>query len=113
MEFLKPVFESGRIDFAGQRLASSLSSALVVGSAVVALLAGLATQKLSLCFYTYVCGIVLTYAAVLLPWPAFNRNPVVWLSRKAPAAASNDSVSQSLKTLVEDVSDDSDGGTSE
>ncbi|KAJ2687283.1 hypothetical protein IWW39_003032 [Coemansia spiralis] len=112
MEFLKPVFESGRIDFAGQRLASNVSSALVVGSAVVALLTGLATQQLSLCFYTYVCGIVLTYAVVLLPWPPYNRNPVVWLSRKVPAASS-DSVSQSLKTLVEDVSDDSDGGSSE
>ncbi|KAJ2262172.1 class II myosin [Coemansia sp. RSA 376] len=98
MDFLKPVFEGGRIDFAGQRLASNLSSALVVGSAVVALFAGLATQRLSLCFYTYVCGIVLTYAVVLLPWPPYNRSPVIWLSRKAPAA-SNDSVSQSLKTL--------------
>ncbi|KAJ2826774.1 hypothetical protein FBU31_003352 [Coemansia sp. 'formosensis'] len=110
MDFLRPVLEGGRIDFAGQRLASNVSSALVVGSAVVALFVGLATQRLSLCFYAYVCGVVLTYAVVLLPWPPYNRSPVVWLSRKA-AVPSSDSVSQSLKTLVEDVSDDSDGSS--
>ncbi|KAJ2884634.1 hypothetical protein IWW38_005406 [Coemansia aciculifera] len=106
MDFLKPVFEGGRIDFAGQRLAANLSSAMVVGSATAALLAGLATEKLSLCFYTYICGVVLTFAVVLLPWPPYNRSPVVWLSRKAPASADN--LSKSQKTLVEDVSDDSD-----
>ncbi|KAJ1999371.1 hypothetical protein GGI04_003543 [Coemansia thaxteri] len=107
MDFLKPVFESGRIDFAGQRLASSLSSALVVGAAAAALVAGFATQRLSVCFYAYLCGVVLAYAAVLPPWRGYNRSPVAWLSREPPAAAAAaaTSASKSRKTQVEDISD--------
>ncbi|KAI8322114.1 SPC12-domain-containing protein [Martensiomyces pterosporus] len=106
MDFLRPVFESGRIDFEGQKLASNLSNALIVSSGIVSLVVGLALERLSLCFYTYLFGVVLTYVVVLLPWPYFKRSPVVWLSRKAQVPI--DSPSESRKTLIEDVSDDGD-----
>ncbi|KAJ1964792.1 hypothetical protein GGI12_001198 [Dipsacomyces acuminosporus] len=112
MDFLRPVFESGKIDFVGQRLASKLSYMLLLGSGAASLAAGFVLNSLSLCFLVYLGGVVLTYVAVLLPWPFFKRNPVVWLSKKssepAQAPAPIDSPNPSRKTLIEDVSDDSD-----
>ncbi|KAJ1771670.1 class II myosin [Coemansia sp. RSA 1843] len=117
MDFLRPVFESGRIDFKGQRLASSMTTALLVLSAVVAFCVGLSMQQLSACFYTYTAGVVLTYLAVLLPWPFFRRAPIVWLARNKSSNNINksgnraksrpvDSPNEARKTFVEDVSDD-------
>ncbi|KAJ1740432.1 hypothetical protein LPJ78_002986 [Coemansia sp. RSA 989] len=104
MDFMKPVFESGRIDFHGQRCASQLATVLLVGAGAFSLAAGFATQRLELCFLTYALGVVLTYVLVLPPWPFFRRHPVSWLARKsAPAAPTNGP----RRTLVEDISDDS------
>ncbi|KAJ2798498.1 hypothetical protein H4R20_004798 [Coemansia guatemalensis] len=108
MDFLKPVFESGRIDFEGQSLASSLSTLLIACAGAVALAAGFVLQRLDVCFYAYALCIAATYAVVLPPWPFFRRHPLVWLPRKARGLASGASSSsaQSRRTLVEDVSDD-------
>ncbi|KAJ2226190.1 hypothetical protein H4R99_003886 [Coemansia sp. RSA 1722] len=110
MDLLKPLLESGRIDFPGQDLASNLTTALLVLSAVVALAVGFVQNALSLTFYTYAGGVVLAYLAVLPAWPFYKRSQVNWLPRSASASAPSlvDSPNQpsSRKTLVEDVSDD-------
>ncbi|PIA14777.1 SPC12-domain-containing protein [Coemansia reversa NRRL 1564] len=108
MDFLKPAFESGRIDFEGQNLASTLSTLLIACAGGVALAVGFALQRLDVCFYAYALCIVAAYAVVLPPWPFFRRHPLVWLPRKGRVYASTASSSsaQSRRTLVEDVSDD-------
>ncbi|KAI9501217.1 microsomal signal peptidase 12kDa subunit, partial [Coemansia spiralis] len=73
----------GRIDFKGQSLASSLATMLLVCSGIAAFGVGYSMERLSLCFYTYVLGIAVTYMVVLLPWPFFRRNPMVWLARSS------------------------------
>ncbi|KAJ2843425.1 hypothetical protein GGI22_007208, partial [Coemansia erecta] len=105
------------------RLASSMATALLSLSGVVAFCVGLSMQQLSACFYTYAAGVVLTYLAVLLPWPFFRRAPVVWLtcsSSSSRSSSGNSGRSKSTKTrpvdspnetrnaFVEDVSDDGD-----
>ncbi|KAJ1883236.1 hypothetical protein LPJ66_011056 [Kickxella alabastrina] len=114
MALLTSMFESGRIDFKGQELVSKLATFLIVGSALAAVIVGYSQHALSLCFYTYVAGVALTYIVVLPAWPFYKRNPVKWLPRKQAVAGNNtapalvDSPNQptSRKTLVEDVSDD-------
>ncbi|KAJ1820469.1 hypothetical protein LPJ56_001336 [Coemansia sp. RSA 2599] len=109
MDLLKPLFESGRIDFKGQDLASSLTTVMLVLSAVVALGVGFLQNALSQTFYTYAGGVVLTYLVVLPAWPFYKRSQAKWLPRRTiGASALVDSPNQppSRKTLVEDVSDD-------
>ncbi|KAJ1897242.1 hypothetical protein LPJ81_004576 [Coemansia sp. IMI 209127] len=113
MDFLRPIFESGRIDFKGQRLASSMTTALLSLSGVAAFCVGLSMQQLSACFYTYAAGVVLTYLAVLLPWPFFRRAPMVWLARSSSSSKPAkprpvDSPNEARNAFVEDVSDDGD-----
>ncbi|KAJ2552139.1 hypothetical protein EV175_003429 [Coemansia sp. RSA 1933] len=113
MDFLRPVLESGRIDFRGQRLASSLTTALLSLSGVAAFGVGLSMQQLSACFYTYAVGVVLTYMVVLLPWPFFKRAPTVWLARSRTSSSEKparpvDSPNEARSAFVEDVSDDGD-----
>ncbi|KAJ2357219.1 hypothetical protein GGF43_001598, partial [Coemansia sp. RSA 2618] len=102
MDFLKPVFESGRIDFVGQGRASKLATALVSGAGVVSLAVGFAMQQLELSFYTFALGIALTYAVVLPPWPFFRQSPVAWLSRKTPDSPAATTAAAPRRTLVED-----------
>ncbi|KAJ1721947.1 hypothetical protein LPJ53_003580 [Coemansia erecta] len=112
MSFLKPLFESGRIDFKGQDLAANMSNALTVLSALVALGVGFSQNALSLTFYTYAGGVLLTFLAVLPAWPHFKKTQIEWLPRTAAPAGATlvDSPQRpsSRKTLVEDVSDDDD-----
>ncbi|KAJ1735399.1 hypothetical protein LPJ61_000563 [Coemansia biformis] len=105
MDYLRPVFESGRIDFVGQCRASSLSTLLLAGAGAVAFIAGLALQRLDVCFGVYALGVAVVLVVVLPPWPAFRRHPTVWLSRQADGPAA-----PPRQTHIEDVSDnDSDG----
>ncbi|KAJ1644398.1 hypothetical protein J3B02_001292 [Coemansia erecta] len=111
MELLKPLFESGRIDFQGQDLAGSLATALLALSATVSLGVGFLQKTLSMTFYVYAIGVLLTYLVVLPAWPFFKRNQVNWLPRRtigAPALVDSPNQPLSRKTLVEDVSDDND-----
>ncbi|KAJ2848495.1 hypothetical protein IWW36_003263 [Coemansia brasiliensis] len=107
MDFLKPVFESGRIDFNGQRCASQLATVLLVGAGAASLAMGFVTQRLELCFLTYALGVALTYMLVLPPWPFFRRHPVSWLARKSAPAPVTVPENEPRRTLVEDISDDS------
>ncbi|KAJ2772832.1 hypothetical protein IWQ56_001219 [Coemansia nantahalensis] len=75
MDILKNIFASGRIDFAGQAAASSLSTLLLAAAAAAALAAGLAVQRLDVCFGVYALGVVVALAAVMPPWPMFRRHP--------------------------------------
>ncbi|KAJ2785897.1 class II myosin [Coemansia javaensis] len=97
MELLRPVFESGRIDFAGQCRASSVSTLVLAAAGAAAFVAGFALQRLDVCFGAYALGVAAAYMAVLPPWPAFRRNPTAWLKR--PAA---DAAARPRTTLVED-----------
>ncbi|KAJ2726144.1 hypothetical protein GGI07_000783 [Coemansia sp. Benny D115] len=111
MDALKPLFESGRIDFKGQQLANNVSGIVLLLSAVAAFATGITKGQISLCFYTYLAGVALAYLLVLPPWFAYNRTPVKWLAKKTAGAAQQtlvDSPNQPAvrKTLVEDVSDD-------
>ncbi|KAJ2371710.1 hypothetical protein GGI05_007772, partial [Coemansia sp. RSA 2603] len=103
---------SGKIDFKGQELAGNMSNIFTVVSALVALAVGFSQNSLSLTFYTYACGVLLTFLAILPAWPFFNKTQIKWLPRTAASAGATlvDSPTQpwSRKTLVEDVSDDDD-----
>ncbi|KAI9793418.1 MAG: hypothetical protein M1816_000310 [Peltula sp. TS41687] len=69
----------GQIDFEGQRLADSLTTALLVLTGVVAFLVGVSSQDIHLTLYTGLAGTTLTFLLVVPPWPYFNQHPVKWL----------------------------------
>jgi len=69
----------GQIDFEGQRLADSLTTALLFISGALAFIVGIATQEIHLTSYIGLGGVALTFLVVLPPWPFFNRHPIRWL----------------------------------
>ncbi|KAI9772887.1 MAG: hypothetical protein M1840_008769 [Geoglossum simile] len=78
LEKAKDVLD-GQIDFEGQRLADSLTTALLILSGVLAFIIGIVTQEIYLASYIGLGGVALTFLVVLPPWPFFNRNPIQWL----------------------------------
>ncbi|KAL1614386.1 hypothetical protein SLS54_009813 [Diplodia seriata] len=95
LEKARDLFE-GQIDFDGQRLAELLTTALLTTAGVsprlyrnsepfsdstqiVAFVVGYSTQDIALALRILLGGAVLTFVAVVPPWPFFNKNPVNWL----------------------------------
>ncbi|KAJ2160399.1 hypothetical protein GGF46_002289 [Coemansia sp. RSA 552] len=107
MDNLKPVLESGRIDFAGQSLAGQVSTVGVGVAGAMGFVVGGWKGSLAVCFGTFLLGVLVIYAAVLPPWPHFRRNRQKWLTRTDSSSAQG--AGPPRRTLVEDVSDDSEG----
>ncbi|EOD50212.1 putative microsomal signal peptidase 12kda subunit protein [Neofusicoccum parvum UCRNP2] len=73
-------FVEGQIDFDGQRLAELLTTALLTTAGIVAFIVGYSTQDIALALRILLAGAVLTFVAVVPPWPFFNKNPATWLA---------------------------------
>ncbi|KAI9811808.1 MAG: hypothetical protein M1826_003029 [Phylliscum demangeonii] len=80
----------GIIDFRGQQVADTLTTWLLSISGVIAFVVGFVRQDIFLTLYLGLAGTALTFAVVVPPWPAYNRNPVRWLpvAGIAPAGVS-------------------------
>jgi signal peptidase complex subunit 1 len=70
------------IDFKGQAKAERLSTILVYSGVVIALLAGLITQNLTILFYVFFSCLVATLAVVVPAYPFYKKNPPQWLKVK-------------------------------
>lgn len=70
------------IDFKGQEKADKLAIILVYSSVVIALLAGLLTQNLTILFGVYAGSLIVTLAIVVPPYPFYKQNPPQWLQVK-------------------------------
>lgn len=54
---------------------------------IVAFLVGFIAQDIKLTLYVGLAGTALTFAAVVPPWPFYNKNPEPWLPPHAAASA--------------------------
>ncbi|ROV90297.1 hypothetical protein VSDG_08128 [Cytospora chrysosperma] len=78
----------GQIDFEGQKLAELLSTVLLSIVGAIAFLVGYVLQDIKLAVYIGLGGTALTFAAIIPPWPFYNKNPVRWLPVGGGAAVS-------------------------
>ncbi|KAL1972122.1 hypothetical protein VTN31DRAFT_7341 [Thermomyces dupontii] len=69
----------GQIDFHGQHLANTLSTALLTVFGAVAFIAGYIQQDIHLTLWLGLAGTLITALVVVPPYPFYNRNPEKWL----------------------------------
>lgn len=67
------------MDWQGQKVAEQLMQHLLLGSALLALIAGYFTASYSTMLVIYLAGVVATLVAAVPNWPCFNRQPLHWL----------------------------------
>ncbi|KAF3308407.1 hypothetical protein TWF173_001282 [Orbilia oligospora] len=83
MEAIQDQFQAvvdGFIDFQGQKLAEQITTYTLTVSAIVGFLAGFVSQNIVYTLYICLAGTVLTFLAVVPPWPFYNQAPVRFLS---------------------------------
>ncbi|EGP85031.1 unnamed protein product [Zymoseptoria tritici ST99CH_1A5] len=78
LEQARSIYE-GEIDFEGQRLAEYLTYGLLSFVGALAFLVGFIKQDIYQIIYIGLGGTVLTFLAVVPPWPYFNKHPLAWL----------------------------------
>jgi len=78
LETLRDAVE-GQIDFEGQRLAELITTVLLGVSGIIAFFVGYVKQDIYQTLWVGLGGTVLTFLAVVPPWPFYNKNPVAWL----------------------------------
>ncbi|KAI9068946.1 microsomal signal peptidase subunit [Trametes sanguinea] len=76
----------GKIDFEGQKLVERISRDTLIAATVVSFIAGFATQSLRVTFGLFALFVIVLSAAVIPPWPMYNRHPVKWLPAKETKA---------------------------
>ncbi|KZS88114.1 microsomal signal peptidase 12 kDa subunit [Sistotremastrum niveocremeum HHB9708] len=69
----------GKIDFEGQKLATTIMNYIIIASTIIAFFAGWALQSLTVTFGIVGLSTLATGLIVGLPWPFFNKHPVPWL----------------------------------
>lgn len=69
----------GQIDFEGQKLAETLSTALLSIVGALSFVVGYFLQDIKLAVFVALGGTALTFLAVVPPWPFYNKHPVTWL----------------------------------
>lgn len=67
------------MDWQGQKVAEQLMQYLLLGSALLALIAGYFTSSYSRMLVIYLAGVVATLVMAVPNWPWFNRQPLHWL----------------------------------
>ncbi len=72
------------IDFAGQHLADTLITWLIIASSAAAFVAGYAAQSFQLMVQISGAGLALTALLVLPPWPFYRSHPLSWLPALSP-----------------------------
>ncbi|KUJ11775.1 microsomal signal peptidase 12kDa subunit [Mollisia scopiformis] len=78
LEQARELFE-GQIDFEGQKLAEFLATALLATVGAISFIVGYFRQDIKGALLIGLGGTVLTFLAVVPPWPIFNKHPVKWL----------------------------------
>ncbi len=67
------------MDWQGQKLSEHLMQYLLLGSAIIAFLAGYLTSSYSTMLWTYLVGVIVTFLVTVPDWPFYNRKPLHWL----------------------------------
>jgi signal peptidase complex subunit 1 len=67
------------MDWQGQKLSEHLMQYLLLGSAIIAFLAGYLTSSYSTMLCTYLAGVIVTFLVTVPDWPFYNRKPLHWL----------------------------------
>ncbi|MCJ1418245.1 hypothetical protein MMC32_004592 [Xylographa parallela] len=73
----------GQIDFQGQKKTELFTSFSLAGFGLVAFLVGYIQQDIYLTLWLGLLGTLVTFVAVVPPWPIYNKDPEAWL----PAAS--------------------------
>ncbi|KAI9856333.1 MAG: hypothetical protein M1830_006425 [Pleopsidium flavum] len=69
----------GQIDFEGQKTAENITTAVLAGAGLVALMVGYIQQDIRLTLWIGLGGTALAFLMVVPPWPAYNELPEKWL----------------------------------
>ncbi|KAJ4353699.1 uncharacterized protein N0V89_005429 [Didymosphaeria variabile] len=69
----------GQIDFEGQRWAELITNVLLGAVGIFAFFIGFMAQDITLTLWIGLAGTVVTFLAVVPPWPFYNKNPEGWL----------------------------------
>ncbi|ODQ51916.1 microsomal signal peptidase 12kDa subunit [Saitoella complicata NRRL Y-17804] len=77
----------GSIDFHGQRLADTLTQSILIISAIVGFIVGLALQDIRYTVFSTLVGAGITVLIVVPPWPFYNAHPVKFQASQKKAAA--------------------------
>ncbi|MCJ1227043.1 hypothetical protein MMC12_003698 [Toensbergia leucococca] len=72
------VFE-GQIDFEGQKQAESLTTILLIGTGLLALVLGFYQENVYITLWVGLGGTAATAFMVVPPWPLYNESPEKWL----------------------------------
>jgi len=78
---IQDVFE-GQIDFHGQRLTETISTAVLTVSSVIALIIGFIQQDIYMTMWIGLAGTLLAMFLVVPPWPVYNQHPQPWIGSK-------------------------------
>ena len=69
------------IDFKGQQLVERISYVLITFGFIISLFFGFALQDITYSFYAFIPLVLLSIIIVLPSYPAYNKNPTVFLKR--------------------------------
>jgi len=69
----------GFIDFEGQRLAETLTTAILVLAGVLSFIVGYVLSDLKYTVYIGLSGTVIAFLVVVPPWGIYKRNPLTYL----------------------------------
>ncbi|RPB00112.1 SPC12-domain-containing protein [Choiromyces venosus 120613-1] len=69
----------GFIDFEGQRLAETLTTAILVLAGALAFIVGFVLSDLKYTVYIGLSGTAIAFLAVVPPWGIYKRNPLTYL----------------------------------
>ncbi|PUU79173.1 microsomal signal peptidase 12 kDa subunit-domain-containing protein [Tuber borchii] len=78
MDQIKSIID-GFIDFEGQRLAETLTTAILVLAGTLAFIVGYVLSDLKYTVYIGLSGTVIAFLAVVPPWGIYKRNPLTYL----------------------------------
>ncbi|KAI8978531.1 microsomal signal peptidase 12kDa subunit [Pilobolus umbonatus] len=66
------------IDFEGQRIADTITHALLLASGMMSFAVGYYYESMLLLTGVFVAGLLLTLILVLPPWPMYTKHPQPW-----------------------------------
>ncbi|BFZ62372.1 hypothetical protein YB2330_003466 [Saitoella coloradoensis] len=87
MESIVNTVVQGSIDFHGQRLADTLTQAILIISALVGFIVGFALQDIRYTVFSTLVGVGIAVLIVVPPWPFYTAHPVKFQASQKKAAA--------------------------
>ncbi|ERS97154.1 signal peptidase protein complex subunit 1 [Sporothrix schenckii 1099-18] len=95
-------FAEGQIDFEGQRLCDTLATVLLCAVGAITFVVGYVLQDIKLAVYIALGGTVLSFVAIIPPWPFFNKHPVKWLPVGGDGSNNNQNISIPQSIVVDE-----------